>query len=235
MPSRPFLKALRCGFAALTAAIAGATPPREEKPAAKRLAPVVWTLDSTTVVGGHKPEPVGSPQVVEEDGRKAVYFDGQRDGLFFSVNPLAGWPRFTVQALIKPDPTGGAEQRFVHIQDVQGRRAMLETRMTPDRRWVLDTYLRASAERSRTLIDRSKTHPSGQWHWVALVYDGEIMTNYIEGVKELEGEVLLPPMVEGAISVGVRQNKVSWYKGAIREIRFHPEALEPAALQRVRR
>ena len=112
---------------------------------------------------------------------------------------------------------------------------MVETRITRDREWVLDTYLRANQDHNRTLIDRSKKHPTGQWHWVALVYDGEVMTNYINGVKEIEGEVLLPPMVEGAISIGVRQNKVSWYKGAIREVRFTREALKPASLQRVDR
>jgi hypothetical protein len=40
-------------------------------------------------------------------------------------------------------------------------------------------------------------------------------------------------MLAGQMSIGVRQNLVFWYKGAIGEIRFHPVALEPTALQRV--
>jgi hypothetical protein len=34
--------------------------------------------------------------------------------------------------------------------------------------------------------------------------------------------------------VGVRQNKVYWFKGAIKEVRFTPAALAPEKLQRVK-
>jgi hypothetical protein len=51
-------------------------------------------------------------------------------------------------------------------------------------------------------------------------------------VKELEGNVTIPPMDAGRISLGVRQNKVYWFKGGIREVRFSPAALAPAELQR---
>ena len=195
--------------------------------------PVVWRMESAVKVGDHSPEVLGSPQVIEDGGLKALVFDGRNDGLILPVNPIAGWSRFTIEVLIKPALAGAEEQRFIHIQDTQGRRVMVELRMTRDHQWVLDTYLRASTDHNRTLIDRAKTHPADQWHWVALVYDGEVMTNYINGVKELDGGVLLPPMVDGGISIGVRQNKVSWYKGAICEIRFYPGALKPAALQRI--
>jgi hypothetical protein len=39
-------------------------------------------------------------------------------------------------------------------------------------------------------------------------------------------------MQDGQMSIGVRLNQVFWYKGAIREVRFHPVALAPAVLQR---
>jgi hypothetical protein len=57
------------------------------------------------------------------------------------------------------------------------------------------------------------------------------MASYINGEKELEGDVNVTPMVDGKISLGVRQNKVYWYKGIIREMRFHPAALTPGQLQ----
>jgi hypothetical protein len=58
------------------------------------------------------------------------------------------------------------------------------------------------------------------------------MYSYINGQKELEGEIDFPPMTKGNISLGVRLNKVNWFKGQIREIRFHPEELESNNLQR---
>lgn len=236
MPPRSILKAVLFAstlFAGGTAVFGASNEKTDTKAALIPAASVVWKLEGTAKIGGHTPEVLGSPQVVEEEGCKALVFNGRDDGLILPVNPIAGWSHFTIEVLIKPDPTGEEEQRFVHIQDTQGRRAMIETRVTRDRQWALDTYLRATENHNRTLIDRTKKHPTGQWHWVALVYDGEMMTNYINGAKELEGEVLLPPMVDGAISIGVRQNKVFWYKGAIREVRFTREALKPALLQRV--
>ncbi|MFT3869276.1 MAG: LamG domain-containing protein [Nibricoccus sp.] len=238
MPSRVVLKAVLFALIVFPGggAIFGAGNEKTNtRTASVPMASAVWKLDGVSDIGGFKPEVLGSPQVVEEDGCKGLVFNGRDDGLILPVNPLAGWPRFTIEILIKPDPTGEEEQRFIHIQDTQGRRAMVETRITRDRQWVLDTYLRATLDHNRTLIDRTKKHPTGQWHWVALVYDGEVMTNYINGVKELEGEVLMPPMTEGSISIGVRQNRVYWYKGAIREVRFTREALKPASLQRVAR
>ena len=40
-------------------------------------------------------------------------------------------------------------------------------------------------------------------------------------------------MKPGRTSLGVRLNQVFWFKGAIREVRIHPAALDAAALQRV--
>src|SRR5205085_2007538 len=109
-------------------------------------------------------------------------------------------------------------------------RVMMETRLI-DKNWALDTFLH-SGQSDRALLDRTKLHPADQWTWVALTYADGKETSYINGAKELEGDVTFAPMVEGKISLGVRQNKLYWFKGAIREVRFHPEALAPAKLQR---
>ena len=76
-----------------------------------------------------------------------------------------------------------------------------------------------------------KQHPADQWYWVALVYDDKKMLSYVNGKKELEGIVDFPPMTSGDISIGVRLNKVNWFKGLIKEIRFHPAALDSLTLQ----
>ncbi len=191
----------------------------------------VWTLDEIGSVGGHPAAILGEPGVATEPDGKAVYFNGVTDGLFVQVNPLAGLAQFTVEALIKPASVGPAEQRFLHVQDETGSRLLMEIRLT-DAGWALDTFLRSEKTASeRPLLDRTKLHPSERWTWVALVYANGHMTHYVNGVKELEGAVAFAPMAAGQISLGVRQNKVYWFKGGIREVRFHREALSPDALQ----
>ncbi len=196
-------------------------------------ATTLWRLEEATTVGGHPATMLGAPRVVADAIGKAVQFNGATDGLLLPVNPLAGLAQFTIEALIKPDATGPAEQRFLHLQDEPGSRVLLEIRLT-DAGWALDTFLRSeNPPAERPLLDRTKTHPANRWTWVALAYANGHMTHYIDGVKELEGDVTFPPMATGSTSLGVRQNKVSWFKGGIREVRFHPVALQPADLQRL--
>ena len=77
-----------------------------------------------------------------------------------------------------------------------------------------------------------RVHPTGRWYWVALTYDGQRMTHYIDGEQELTAQVAFGPMGPGQTSLGVRQNKVYWFKGGISTLRFHPTALTPPQLQR---
>jgi hypothetical protein len=61
------------------------------------------------------------------------------------------------------------------------------------------------------------------------------MTHFVNGEKELEAtDVKFGPLGPGKISLGVRQNRLYWFKGAIREVRFTPAALPPEKLQRVK-
>jgi hypothetical protein len=176
---------------------------------------------------------LGAPRLVDAAaGGPALQFNGQTDGLVFPVNPIAGWAGFTIEVLIRPDTDGPRAQRFLHIDDGCGSRALLETRSPHGKLWVLDTFLRCP-DSHRTLRNRARRHPAGKWTWVALVYDGKQMTDYVNGVRQLEGRVAFPPMTTGSTSLGVRLNRVYWFKGCIKEVRFHPAALAPEALQRV--
>jgi hypothetical protein len=192
----------------------------------------VWKLDNLNATGGHSPDVLGAPKAQTEGSRKALCFDGKSDGILLDVNPLAGWAQFTLEVLFKPDGDGPAEQRFLHIQDAQERRVLVETRVTPQRTWALDTFLRASDADKLTLLDPAKSQPTDAWFWAALVYDGRTMAHFVNGQKQLEGPVAFPAMGEGRISLGVRQNKVHWFKGCIAQVRFSPAALAPASLQR---
>lgn len=200
----------------------GCAAPRNDAPRA-----ITWRLEQTASIGGFTPEVLGSPMARTVDGRKALCFDGIADGLLIATNPIAGWPRYTIEVLMKPDGDGPEEQRFLHIQDDQQRRLLIETRVTREKSWALDTFLHASQEQRLTLLDRSLLQPTDRWYRVALVYDGTAMSQHVDGVKLLEGPVAMPPMTQGQISLGVRQNRIHWFKGCIAEVRFVPDAPPP--------
>lgn len=201
--------------------------------AVEKSAPSVWRIESTRAVGGEKPTVLGAPRVVTEAGRASLQFNGTSDGLIVSQNPLRGVRAFTIEVLFRPDADGPAAQRFVHLEDVALNRALIETRVTPDGQWYLDTFLHAAPrDAGLTLVDRAKLHPCGRWYWAALVYDGRTMAHFVDGVKEQEGLIDFGPMREGRTSIGVRLNRVFWFKGGIAEVRFQARALERAELQR---
>jgi hypothetical protein len=187
----------------------------------------VWTLNSIVSVGGHPVRAEGSPRVIDTDKGKAVLFDGKRDALFVDVNPLEGLATFTLEAVFRPDANGAVEQRFFHAQQ-EGKedRALLETRMGGDGTWYMDTCVR-SGRGLHALNNPKLTHPLGQWHCAALVYDGRQMVQYVNGVKELSKDIAFSPLEKGKASIGSRMNKVSWFKGAVRLIRVTPGVLPP--------
>jgi hypothetical protein len=191
----------------------------------------IWKIESIHNVGGHATELIGAPAVEAAAAGNAVVFDGVDDGLLVPVNPIAGWPQFTIEILFRPDAPGGFEQRFLHLGEPNGNRALIELRLRPDGQWYLDTFL-LSGTSSLPLIDDTKLHPSGRWYWVALRYDGKVMSHFVNGVFEKSGDLAIAPLPAGQTSLGVRMTRVSWFHGAIREVRFHDTPLEPAALQR---
>lgn len=192
---------------------------------------VVWAIDSIASIGGAKATALGSPSL-REGSDKAVCFNGVDDAILLPMNPIAGWSQFTIQVRIKPAADGPPEQRFLHLQDSGGTaRALLELRMDKAGRWYLDGFL-ASASGKLALVDPEKKHPAGEWYWVALVFDGAKMSILVNSEKEKEAGLEFPPMLPGETSIGVRLNRVSWFKGCIAEIRFDPTALAADALQR---
>lgn len=200
---------------------------------AKHDSSTVWTLRDAARVGGHATEVFGNPKVSSTGGDVAMVFDGADDGIFVPAIPIAGWQAFTIQVRFRPDGSGGEEQRFLHLEDELKHRVLMETRVR-DRQWSLDTFLFRDAARKLTLLDRTRLHATDRWYWVALVYDGSRMSHYVNGELELAGDVEFAPMTTGRTSIGVRQNRVSWFKGAIAEARFTPAALPADRLQRAR-
>ena len=191
----------------------------------------VWSLSDVAKIGGVATEVLGAPKVV--DG--AAVFDGAKDGVFVPTLPLAGVKQFTIEILFSPAEGGPAEQRFFHLQDAAESRVMIETRLDGKGGWWLDTYL-GTPKGGKPLIDPKRVHATNKFYWAAVSYDGSTMKHFVNGEKELEANgVTFGPFVDaGKVSLGVRQNKVYWFKGAIREVRFTPAALPAEKLQRVK-
>lgn len=189
---------------------------------------LTWTVDRPDEVGGFKATVLGSPKSVGG----ALEFDGVKDGLLLDVHPMAGWKAFTLEVEFRPDADGPTEQRFVHLQEsASENRILIETRITGDGRWFLDTYIKSGAS-DRTLLSKEILHPAGGWHRAALVCDGKEMIDYVDGVRELSGPIDFQPPGPGVMSIGMRANRVFWFKGAIRRLRLTPRALGPSELLR---
>jgi xylan 1,4-beta-xylosidase len=194
--------------------------------------PVTWRLNNLSQFASDKVEVIGAPAVVSTELGPAVKFNGASDGLVIARNPIAGLSRFTIEVLLSPDADGPVEQRFLHIQDsAADNRALIELRLNSGR-WALDSYLRYGAAQ-RTLLDPSRTHAAGGWQVATTTFDGSMMRNYVDGVEQGAGVVAFQPTGSGQTSIGVRQNRVSWFKGRIHSVRITPSVLPASQFLRV--
>ena len=188
---------------------------------------IIWNIDSTTSIGGHAVKVLGSPKVIATPKGKALEFDGQKDGICLDVNPVEGWKARTVEIVFRPDAEGLPEQRFLHIQEAGTRnRIMLETRLPKEGLWYADSFMQSGTS-AKALIDPNNVHPTGAWFSLATTYDGQMMAYYINGAAEMMAKMPFAPLGKGTTSIGVRQNLVCWFKGAVRLVRFTPSVLKP--------
>jgi hypothetical protein len=201
-------------------AVAADPPPQE-----------VWIFDRIDKIGGHPTTVLGHPRVIDTPLGKAVEFNGVDDGLQLDIHPLAGAETYTWEAIFRPDG-GNAEQRWFHLDQNPAtgsdddNRMLFEIRVI-DGRWCLDAFNK-SGPVQKALLNRQHLHPLGAWYHVAAVYDGKEFRSYIDGVQDGAGEVHLAPHDAGRTSVGVRINKVFYFKGAVRMARFTRRALAPS-------
>jgi putative heme-binding domain-containing protein len=211
-------------LAAQKAELQAAVEPGIAKPPAENS--VTWKIDNLEAIGGHKVTVLGQPRVIDTPQGKAVAFDGVDDGLSVANHPLAGAGKFTAEVVFQPSADGPKEQRFFHLQETGSEnRVLFETRLV-GQEWFLDTYIKSGAA-DATLFAEGFKHPIGPWYHAAIVVDGTKMRHYVNGKLELEKELAFQPHQPGETSIGVRHNRVFWYKGAIRTARFTPRVLSP--------
>jgi hypothetical protein len=167
----------------------------------------------------------GNPGIVKYKDEDAVSFNGLTDAIFLENMPLKALEQFTIEVIIRPASGGNFEQRFLHFGEVQGDRVLLELRSTMTD-WYLDAFIKVG-DKELVLIDPGLLHPLDQWVHLAYVIDHGKPETYVNRKKELAGTIEMTPLKVGKTSIGVRQNEVSWFKGAIYKIRISPRALKP--------
>lgn len=173
-------------------------------------------------------EVFGQPNVIETKLGPAVEFNGVSDGVFVNSLPLKGMTEFTIEMIFNQYGQCPFEQRFFHLGSM-GARVLFETRVLPDDTWYFDAYLNLGRPgEAVAIIDPELLHPTDRWYNVTMVAGPEGIKSYVNG--ELQGTSDLkfsPVFTEGITSVGVRQNKVCWFKGAVYKVRFTDKVLEP--------
>lgn len=184
---------------------------------------VEWTISD--LMNRQDAEISGDPKIITSPYGEAVWFDGEDDAIFLDDQPLEGLSEFTVEVIMRPDSGGRFEQRFLHFGEVSGDRVLLELRAKTSH-WYFDAYIQ-SDDSKLALIDSTLLHPLNAWHHVAYVVDQGDLATFINGRKELTGQVDKTITGSGATSIGVRLNRVHWYKGSIYKIKITPRALAP--------
>jgi Concanavalin A-like lectin/glucanases superfamily len=229
-----FLQFSRIRFASLPALVvlSAVSFVRAQAPAAPAPHAETWHFDQTAEIGGHPTQVIGHPHLIESPYGKAVEFNGLDDALFIPVHPLAGASAYTWEVIFRPDADGAEAQRFFHLQEqdpATGKdtmnRMLFEIRIV-DKQWCLDSFASSGAS-NRTLLNCKMLHPLGQWYRVTAVYDGKELRNYVGDELQGSGSLDLKPQFAGHTSVGVRINKVFYFKGAVLMARMVPKALPP--------
>ena len=191
-----------------------------------------WRFDRIDNIGGYPTHVLGHPQVIDSEYGKAVQFNGVDDGIFIDDHPLAGTSAYTWEVIFRPDADGPEAQRFFHLAEQDpatgkdtDNRMLFEIRIV-DGQWCLDSFASSGAN-NRTLLNCKLLHPLGKWYRVTAVYDGKTLRNYVDDELQGEGSLDLKPHLQGHSSIGVRINKIYWFKGAVLMARMTPRALPP--------
>ena len=198
----------------------------------------VWTFDRLDKIGGAPVTVLGHPQVIRTPLGKAIQFNGVDDALFIGKHPLAGAEVFTFEAIFRPDSGGAAEQRWFHLAEQDpttgadtDSRFLFETR-TIGNHWCLDAFVHTPTA-DQAILHRELLHPLDVWHHVAMVYDGAEFRSYVNGVLQGKAAVKFSSQGPGHSSVGVRINKMYYFKGAVRQARFTRRVLTPEQFWKV--
>lgn len=230
MKTRSALSRAFCGKSLALLAIAHLASCATSQSEVKAVPPltVEWPLDNFRV-GGYPTRMAGVP-VIKDVGRgPSVCFSGADDGLIAAINPLDMQTSFTIEALIKPLPGGGPVQQFLHVEDSEGNKIILQLNMGAGDLFKVHTFAQIF-ETKLDLENELSRHKADQWYWVALTSDGDGVKLYLNGLEEARARLALDPMKSGQLGLGFKISEENYFKGCIRELRFANAALPPEKL-----
>ena len=175
---------------------------------------IILQPDQLLSLAQREGEIIGEPRLTED----GIRFSG-RDGIILRENPLPILPALFIELDFQPASGGGEEQRFLHFGQSDGPRFLFETR-SYEGKWCLDTFYCGPNEAQLVLLDREKLHPEDRWYTIrAELYPNRILS-FIDGRLDGEGALDRRPFEGGGASLGVRQNRISFFNGIIGEIRI---------------
>jgi len=221
------MRTMFAGFCVIAAGSILVQPSSGQTPA-----PEVWKFERLDKIHGMPVTVVGHPHVIKTPLGKAIQFNGTDDALFIPEHPLAGATAFTFEAIFRPETGGAVEQRWFHLAEQDPKtgkdtdtRFLFEIRVI-NSQWCLDAFVHTPMV-DKALLFRDKLHSLDVWHRVAMVYDGQEFRSYVDGELQGKAAIHFDPEGPGHSSVGVRINKVNYFKGSVREARFTRRALPP--------
>jgi len=212
------------------------TPPTPDLPPPD-LAPqptIQWIVDNTTNIGGFSPTVLGEPTVSSTDVGAAVCFDGSKDALQIASNPLQGLQTFTLQTLVYPQFSGTDDPRVIYIggTGVNAPRVVVQMRSDYSGAWhAYVTFFTGGT--TTTIEDTSNNHPSNQWYWLAVTYDGQTARIYVNSVLENSSALTFDAMASASTSLGARQGGQYYFPGCMRAVEVFNRALPASQLQRL--
>lgn len=150
-------------------------------------------------------------------------FNGINDGLYHPQNPLYGTTdSFYVEMMIYVDRKANPEQRFLHMGSKKGEPRMLfETRLSSSTGWYLDTVL-ADHKNAVFLMAPKFSHPFDTWAKVKMIYQNSRVSTFVNDIREIDQPFEFSGIYEHGLSIGVRQNLISWFHGKIKYLRAGP-------------
>jgi hypothetical protein len=192
----------------------------------------IWQLNSLKSINGFSVAPMGNSKIINSPFGKAVSFDGDGDRLLVNANPLGDANEFTIEIVFKPNDVfpKNNEPRILHIEspDNPSRRITIELRLNDKHQWYLDAFIKSDNSQF-TLIDPTKVHPVGKWVHAAMTYKNSEFISYVNGEKELSGQVdYLAIPANAKTSIGSRMNQIHWFNGDILQVRITKQAITPS-------
>ncbi len=192
---------------------------------------LIWSIDNLKNIGGFPLQLFGNPEVKDFVFGKAIEFDGVDDGIIVEGYPFNKESSFTAEIIFNPYASfpNNVEQRFLHVQSSNrgSRRYLIELRLNDKNQWFIDTHIRADTT-FLTCLAKDFPHPVDDWYHVAFTYMNGEARHYVNGIEEMRGKVNYIPVDSALVSIGMRMNRVSFFKGAIYYVAFSKGVLKPS-------